>query len=81
MRVIKEITHPNYRTTIFNWNNKYIIKLETSSMEQTFKIDQYELASDEEAVQLLDAKFIQQAMNRFSEMSSDFGSAVDRLQN
>ena len=80
MRVIKEITHPNYRTTIFNWNNKYIIKLETSSLEQTFKIDQYELASDEDAVQLLDDIFIQQAIDRFNQMSVDFGAAVNRLQ-
>jgi hypothetical protein len=80
MRVIREITHPTYRTTIFNWNNKYIIKLETSSMEQTFKIDQYELASDEDAVQLLDEVFIQQTIDRFNEMSVDFGAAVNRLQ-
>ncbi len=80
MRVIKEITHPNYRTTIFNWNNKYIIKLETSTLEQTFKIDQYELASDDDAVQLLDDIFIQQAIHRFNQMSVDFGAAVNRLQ-
>jgi len=79
MRVIKEISHQNYRITIFNWNNKYIIKLETSLTEQTYKIDQFELASDDEAVQLLDDEFIQQAMKRFEEMAVDFGEAVKRL--
>ena len=79
MRVIKEIAHPEYRTTIFQWNNKYIIKLETPMMEQTYKIDQFELASDEEAVQLLDSTFMKQAMQRFEQMSVDFGEAVKRL--
>jgi hypothetical protein len=80
MRVIKEIVHPDYRTTIFHWNNKYIIKLETSAMEQTYKIDQFELASDEEAIQLLDSTFIQQVMARFGQMAVDMASAMARMQ-
>lgn len=80
MRVIKEIVHPDYRTTIFHWNNKYIIKLETSAMEQTYKIDQFELSSDEEAIELLDSTFIQQVMNRFEQMATDMGSAMGRMQ-
>jgi hypothetical protein len=80
MRVIKEIAHPDYRTTIFHWNNKYIIKLETAMMEQTFKINQFDLASDEEAVKLLDAEFVGKAMKRFEQMAMDFSDAVDRLE-
>lgn len=79
MRVIKEIAHPAFRTTIFQWNNKYIIKVETAMLEQTFKVDQYELASDEEAVKLLDDEFIKQVMDRFSGMAVDFGEALKRL--
>jgi len=79
MRVIKEISHPNYRTTIFNWNNKYIIKLETSMLEQTYKMDQFELSSDEEAINVLDAEFIQKAMKRFEDMAIDFVEAIGRV--
>lgn len=79
MRVIKEIAHPDYRTTIFQWNNKYIIKMETAMLEQTFKVDQYELASDEDAVKLLDDEFVKRAMDRFGSMASDFGEALRRL--
>ncbi len=81
MRVIKEIVNPDYRTTIFNWNNKYIIKLETPSFEQTYKVDQYDLSSDEEAIELLDAEFVEEVMNRFSQMSMDLSNAMMRLQN
>ena len=80
MRIIKEIPHPNYRTTLFHWNNKYIIKLETPWLEQTFKIDQYEFTSDEEALQILDEEFMTLAMKRFEQMSLDFAEAMKRAQ-
>ena len=78
MRVIKEIVNSGYRTTIFNWNNKYIIKLETPSLEQTYKVDQYDLSSDADALELLDTEFVQQIMTRFSQMSMDLNNAMLR---
>lgn len=80
MRVIKEIAHPDYRTTIFHWNNKYIIKLETAMLEQTYKINQFDLTSDEEAVKLLDSEFVAKAMQRFEQMAIDFSEAVKRVE-
>ena len=62
MRVVKEIINANCRITIFNWNNKYLIKLETPMMEQTYKIDQYDVASEAEVIQMLDEQFIDKAM-------------------
>lgn len=79
MRVVKEVAHADYRTTIFSWNNKYIIKIETSAFEQTYKIDQYDLASDEEAIKLMDTAFIQQVMERFNQMAMDLNNAMNRL--
>jgi hypothetical protein len=81
MRVIKEIVNSDYRTTIFNWNNKYIIKLETPSFEQTYKVDQYDLSSDADAVKLLDTEFVQQVMTRFNQMSIDLSNAMMRHRN
>ena len=72
MRVVKEIINANCRITIFNWNNKYLIKLETPMMEQTYKIDQYDVASEAEVIQMLDEQFIDKAMKRFEEMAVDF---------
>jgi hypothetical protein len=80
MRVVKEIVNPDYRTTLFHWNNKYIIKLETSMLEQTYKIDQFDLSSDEEAIQLMDSVFINQVMTRFQQMAADLASAMARMQ-
>ena len=80
MRVIKEIPHPAFRTTLFHWNNRYIIKLETGTLEQTFKIDQYEFSSDEEVLALLDGQFLEQAMKRFQQMALDVSEAMKRTQ-
>lgn len=37
-------------------------------LEQTFKVDQFDVINEQELVDLLDADFIQQAILRFDEM-------------
>jgi hypothetical protein len=37
MHFIKEITHPQMRISLFEWNSKYIVKLETPHLEQSYK--------------------------------------------
>jgi len=79
MRIIKEIPHPDCRITIFHWNNKYILKLETSTLEQTFKIDEYEIHSEESLSNLISTEFLQQCFKRFGEMSVDLHKEVEKL--
>ena len=81
MRIIKEIPHPDYRITLFHWNNKYIVKLETARFEQTYKVDQFEFASDDEALKILDKEFIHLAMQRFENMAADLSDAIKRAEN
>lgn len=49
-------------------------------LEQTYKIDQFDLSSDEEAIQLMDSVFINQVMTRFQQMAADLASAMARMQ-
>jgi hypothetical protein len=79
MRVIRETTLQSCRITFFSWNNRYIIKLEQGLFEQTFKIDQFDLTNEEELISLVDAEFVQQAINRFSEMGRSVYEAKTRL--
>lgn len=79
MRVLKEIVEPNYRATIFHWNNKYLLKLETSTLEQTFKVSQFDVTGDADVEKLLNTDFINKAMNRFDEMSRDLHEALSGL--
>jgi hypothetical protein len=79
MRVVGEIPHPECKITIFHWNNKYLIKLELGPFEQTFKIDEYDLSSEEDLKKILDKDFIQQAMARFADMSRSLAEATDEI--
>jgi hypothetical protein len=79
MRVIRETTLHSCRITFFSWNNRYIIKLEQGLFEQTFKIDQFDLSNEDELISLIDAEFVQQAINRFTEMGRSLYEAKTRL--
>jgi hypothetical protein len=69
MRVIKEITKPNYRITIFNWNGKYLIKFEQGDFEQTFKISEFDVISEEDIYNLLTDEFNNEVMRNFKTMN------------
>jgi hypothetical protein len=79
MRVIHERTHQGCRITFFSWNNRYIIKLEEGTLEQTFKVDQFDIQDDQELLKLVDAEFVQQAINRFLEMGRSLYEAKVRV--
>jgi hypothetical protein len=78
MRVVREISHPHCKITVFAWNNRYLIKLEQGYIEQTFKIDEYDVTGDSELDKIIDAEFIQQALTRFSEMGQSLYEAKER---
>lgn len=76
MRVVGEIPHPEIKITIFNWNNRYLIKLEAGLMEQTFKLHEYDVASEEDVKKIVSEEFINQAIGRFHEMAVSLHHAL-----
>jgi hypothetical protein len=79
MRLIKEIPLRDMKITLFSWNNRYLIKLEQGLLEQTYKIDQFDILHEDDLLKLIDADFIQQAQKRFLEMSISLQEAKVRL--
>jgi hypothetical protein len=79
MRVIKEIVAPQYRATIFSWNNKYLLKLETPILEQTFKVSEFDVMGDADVEKLMSPKFIEKALKRFDDMGRDLAEAMAEL--
>ncbi len=79
MRIVGEIPHPNCKITIFSWNNRYILKFEKDYLEQTYKIDQYEVANENDLKKVVDEKFIQKALKLFDEMEDSLHTAVQEL--
>lgn len=43
MRVLEEFDYKGIKATLFIWNEKYLLKLETQWMEQVYKFPQEEI--------------------------------------
>jgi hypothetical protein len=78
MRLVRELTNPDFKITIFSWNNRYLIKLEQGPLEQTYKIPELDVLAEEDLYALLDAEFLQQANRRFQEMGHSLYDARQR---
>ncbi|HCM74891.1 MAG TPA: hypothetical protein DIS90_00820 [Cytophagales bacterium] len=79
MRVIGNIAHEKCNITFFHWNNRYLIKLEAGPFEQTFKIPEYDLASEEDLNKIVTDEFIDQTMARFDEMARSLAQALEKI--
>ena len=78
MRVVREISNPECKITIFSWNNRYLIKLEQGVLEQTYKISEHDLTGEDDLQTLLDAEFLHQAIQRFQDMGQSLYEARKR---
>ena len=78
MRYIKDIPHQQFKISIYQWNNKYIIKIEVGMFEQTYKIEEYEIANVEEIEKSMDIEFLEKVSARFSGMQEDFANTLHR---
>jgi hypothetical protein len=78
MRLVGEIAHPECKITIFSWNNRYLVKFEQGYFEQTFKIDQFDVAGDDGLKKILDPDFIKSTLDRFTEMAQTWSEAINR---
>lgn len=72
MRVIGEIPNDFCKISLFQWNEKYLVKFEMALYEQTFKLDEYEVADVEELKSLISEDFMKKVMQRFDEMHKDW---------
>jgi|TARA_R100000027_G_scaffold6409_1_gene5087 hypothetical protein len=76
MRVIGELPNDFCKISLFQWNEKYLVKFELGLYEQTFKIDEYEVADVEELKSLISEDFIKKVMQRFDNMHADWGKVA-----
>lgn len=79
MRLIQEIPHDTYKISVFSWNNKYIIKFEYGHFEQTFKISEWDLTSEEEIPQVIELLISGNIKDVFSKMNHNLAQALDNV--
>jgi len=79
MRIIAELPHPEFKISILNMNQKFIVKIEKGALEQTYKIPEVDLTDGVNSVfELMDETFLSTVSNRFNEMLKDYREAYYR---
>lgn len=79
MRVVAELPHPNFKITIMSMNQKFIVKMEQGTLEQTYKVPEMDLTDGVNSVfEILDEAFLSKVSARFSEMVKDYQEAYYR---
>jgi len=79
MRIVGEIPHDVCKITLFSWNNRYLIKFEIGLLEQTYKVNQFDITSEADLYKIVDTPFINEALNRFEEMNKSLQTALERV--
>jgi hypothetical protein len=73
MRIIAELPHPDFKISILNMNQKFIIKIEKGSLEQSYKLPEVDLTDGVNSVfEILDEEFLKTVSVRFDAMKKDF---------
>ena len=70
MRVVKSFFIDDINVNIFEYNLKYIIKFESSDMEQTYKIDMTEVVDINDLILKIDNKYIDVIKKNFEVMKN-----------
>jgi hypothetical protein len=68
MRIVDSIPHESMTISIFQMNDKYIVKFEAGPMEQAFKFHADQVKSLENLKKLINPEFIETTRARFNEM-------------
>lgn len=78
MRVIKELVFDNCKASIFYMNQKYIIKFETGSLEQIYKISELDFIIKDlnDIEQIINETLLNEASKIFVQMNETFRTAM-----
>jgi len=76
MRIIGTIPHPSISISIFQMNDKYIVRFEAGMMEQAFKFDTSEIKGLDDLKKIVNTDFIETVRKRFNEMFLQYKDGI-----
>ena len=79
MRVVGEIPSPDCKITVFFWNNRYLLKFEKGYLEQTYKINQYDVVDENDLRGMVNQNFVDQVLKLFEGMEKLLHNALQGL--
>ncbi|MEY2794080.1 MAG: hypothetical protein RJA76_2072 [Bacteroidota bacterium] len=72
MHFLKELECDRLKVLLYEWNSKYIVKYETSSMEQTIKFSILDFTSEKEIEELAtSSSIVNQVILNFENLSKE----------
>ena len=74
VRLVKDIPHERYKIQIFNYNAKYIVKIELGQFEQSFKISETDVSGLGEVEKMITDELLSNSLKRFVEMRTDWSN-------
>lgn len=81
MRIVFEIPGDQVKTTVFHWNQKYLIKFETALYEQTYKVSELDVMGDADIRKLIDDEAFQASwIKQFQNMHQGLQAAIARVE-
>jgi len=72
MRLVKDIPHAKYKIQIFQYNAKYILKIELAQFEQSYKIGELDVHGLEDIEKMITPELLSNALKRFIDMRTDW---------
>jgi hypothetical protein len=81
MRLIKDIPHERFKIQLFNYNAKYILKIELGQFEQSYKIGELDVDTIEDVERMITPELLKNAVNRFVDMRADWEQAFKNKNN
>jgi hypothetical protein len=79
MRVVREQQLNGIKVTIFDWNNKYLLKFENGLLEQTFKVPKADVLQESDLDGFFKGDFFERVVLRFKEMGQSLQKQVENL--
>lgn len=79
MRVVKEFNKDETRISVFSWNNKYIVKYEQGTLEQTFKISEMDILEESDLENFFEGEFFALVLERFKEMGETLRKEIENF--
>lgn len=81
MRVVREIPHERYKIQIFQYNGKYILKIELGQFEQSYKIGETDVIGVDEVEKMITEELLSNSLKRFVEMRADWAKSFQLKNN
>ena len=78
MRVVGRIPHPGISITLFEYNEKFTIKMEAGPMEQSYKIPTESVGSVDNLKSIVDEQFLNECLEHFNAMFLSWKAVTDR---